>query len=235
MADPPAWLAELRSTQPTDRTRVGIGLCVTDATIPLTHAGLVHWEPGEEPYVLHLAFHAIVRDEPIGKLALDLFWSELPLDDDGAAAVAGYCRRIGKRPPFVRYGIAYEGGTLAEDGTAVLGGSAVGLTCATYVLALLRSFNHDIIVLDTWPPRADDDPWHAHILKMLIGFHCKNKDVLSPEHIVAVSRERGCARYRPEEVAAAAGVQWPSPFDVAEPRGRDARAALVARAKATGT
>jgi len=182
--------------------------------------------------MLHLAFHAMVREEATGEFPVEIFWSELPLDDDGAAALAGACRRIGKRMPSVRYGIVYEGGTLAEDGTAVLGGDAVGLTCATYVLALLRSFNHNLLVLDTWPPRDDDDPWHAHILKMLIGFYCKHKDVLTPDHIVAVSRERGCARYRPEEVAAAAGVAWPSPFDVVEPRGGDARAALVARAKA---
>jgi hypothetical protein len=177
-----------------------------------------------------LAFHALVKDESLEDIKFDLFWSELPLGDEGAAAIAGLCRRIAKRPASVPYGIVYEGGKLSDDGSVILNGLAIGLTCATYVLALLRSSNHDIVHFETWPPRADDSDWHGHIIKMLIGFHCRHPDLLTMDHILAVSREHGCARFRPEEVASAAQAQWPVLFNVAEPRGREARAFLVARA-----
>lgn len=232
MAERPEWL-EGPTARDADRTRVGVAICVTDAEIPLVHAGVLHWEPNEAPYVLHLAFHARVANSQLPDGELKFFWSELPLGDEAAAAVAGFCRRVAKRRPPIKYGIVYEGGKLADDGRALLGGQAVGLTCATFVLALLSTFNHELLALGSWPARPDDDDaWHGHIVSMLTQLRQRHPDDITEEHIAAVRKERGCCRYRPEEVAAAAKASWPAAFATIDPLGQQARAFLLADAKA---
>jgi hypothetical protein len=225
----PTWLNGLETLSSTgESTVVGIAIGVTDRNVPLIHSGVLYNDPMEDPRILHLAFHAIVKDEPLPDANCLYYWVRLHIDNDRAATLAGFCRRIAKRRPRIPYGIVYEGGRLADDGTAELSGRQVGLTCATFVLAVLKHAGYDMLDLGTWPPREGDDVWHAHIVKLLIRFHCRNQDLLTADHIVAVARERGCARFRPEEVAAAcAQTQWPVTFTQVAPEGDMARTFLL--------
>lgn len=230
MAERPEWLDEPTDLG-TDRARVGVAICVTDVGRQLVHAGVLHWESNEAPQLLHLAFHAWVANDVLPDPRFKLFWSELPLGDDAAAAVAGFCRRVARRPPQIKYGIVYEGGRLAADGEAILAGRAVGLTCATFVLALLGTFNHHLLALESWPSRPEDDSWHQHIISMLMDWQQRRPGLVTDEHIDAVRRERGCRRYRPEEVAAAAKASWPADFRAVDALGQQARAFVLEDAR----
>lgn len=225
----PAWLHTLQelSTTGTD-TIVGVAICISNRDVPLVHAGVLYSEPGEAPRVLHLAFHAMVKDQALPDAVVDYHWAQLDVDKDLAISIAGYCRLVARRSPKIPYGIVYEGGSLAGDGTAKMSGHEVGLTCATFALAVLKWAGCELLDLSTWRARKEDDVWHGHIVKMLINFHCRNPNLLKPDHIVAVAQERGCARFRPEEVAAACGLPWPVSFAHAEPEGMAARAWLLA-------
>lgn len=211
MAERPEWLADPIGAA--NRTRVGVVVGVTNESVPLIHAGLLYWEPGETPRVLHLAFHVWLRDQELPNNECRYFWAELPVDEDSAATIAGHIRNVRDLSPKVPYGILYEGGRFAEDGTALLEGRTVGLTCATFVLAVLSTANYQLIDIDTWQPRSEDGAWHDYIVEMLMRYRQGREQILTVEHIDRVRRERGCVRYRPEDVAVATQLQpWPAAF-----------------------
>lgn len=224
----PAWLCDLNviSTTGSDTT-IGVAICVTNPNVPLIHAGVLYKDPGEAHRLLHLAFHALVANDTLPDARFVYYWARLPLDADRAAALSGFCRRVAKRSPPIPYGIVYEGGRLAEDGTAELSGKAVGLTCATFVLSVFKSAGLDLLNLGTWPVRKDDVVWHEHIVKMLNDVRNRHPDRISENHIMAVAQESGCARFRPEEVAAACGLRWPVSFCDVELEGMAARSFLL--------
>ena len=73
--------------------------------------------------------------------------------------------------------------------------SASGLTCATFVLAVFASEGYNLINTTEWPHRPEDEEWHKSIIDTLIYFKAE------AEHIANVLSEKGCARFRPEEVS----------------------------------
>lgn len=73
-----------------------------------------------------------------------------------------------------------------------------GLTCATFVLQILRNQSFDIIDIDSWESRAEDRQWQNDILEAL-------KPYADEAHIAALSEHMGkAARFKPEEVAGCA-------------------------------
>jgi hypothetical protein len=115
-------------------------------------------------------------------------------------------QRGGQRIP---YGLAYDGGKFRADGRMELASGELGLTCATFVLAVLAGAGLTLLDLATWDQRddkrrADDDAWHASIVAFLKK--TKTDDDITDEHIAGVESEKNCARYRPEEVAGACGL-----------------------------
>lgn len=84
--------------------------------------------------------------------------------------------------------------------------------CATFVLALFRAAVIELVDVHNWPPRDSDAQWHAKIIaimrngKLPEGISHDEMD----KHIKHLESEKGCARFRPEEVAAAASQkQYP--------------------------
>ena len=229
MTIPPWWLSELDAAPTVPFVGIVVGL--VDRSVPLLHSGIVYRDSGAAPArMLHLAFHAMVRDDALADATVQYHCSFLPIDEDRAVALAGFCRRVARRRARVPYGVVYQGGRVAEDGTVELSGQAVGLTCATYVLAVVESGLGEggaLLDLGTWRSRTDDGPWHDHIVKLLRERRVSNPDLISEEHIFTVAKEKGCARFRPEEVAAAAALPWPAPFAAVEPEGAAARTFLL--------
>ena len=121
------------------------------------------------------------------------------------------------------YGLKYAGGGFARDGTLALRGNAVGLTCATFVLAVFDYAGVLLLDVGGWPSRSEDAAWHATIVDQL----GQGRRRASPEHIAAVRAEIPCARFRPEEVAAAGALYPPTAgFDACLARSAEILVAL---------
>lgn len=109
-----------------------------------------------------------------------------------------------------------------SDGLFVEDVPGAGLTCATFILELMKNMSHDLIVADDWPVRSEDDGWRdfilGHLVKMLKG----------EDYAVQVANKT--ARYRPEEVAAAAALYKKQKLDflTVSPVGSDLRSRFIA-------
>src|SRR5690606_9266462 len=98
------------------------------------------------------------------------------------------------------------------------------LTCATFVLALCARVGIRLLKAEEWPARPQED---AAAFEQLIRW-LKPRD---PVHAAEVEKEKGCVRFRPEEVAASATHKPPpSPFEHAERIGREIMAELASSA-----
>lgn len=111
--------------------------------------------------------------------------------------VSTKCKRIrnylDKIP--IPYALLYCQTSFNNDGMLVLGENEHGLTCATFVLAVFNSCGIKLIDIENWPFRDDDNIWHEKIIKYL-----NSSKSVSQKHKEYVAKEKGCARFRPEEV-----------------------------------
>jgi hypothetical protein len=116
--------------------------------------------------------------------------------------VSEMCRRVLDRNELyaIRFGFRFDSTRFNDDGEYVLGENEVGLTCATFVLALFRSAGVELLRVREWPTRPDDEVRHNELID---SFASDRGDI---EHINALQREVGVVRFRPEEVAAASAV-----------------------------
>ena len=95
-------------------------------------------------------------------------------------------------------------GSLAFD---IAAGVGAGLTCATYILAVLDSIGLALLDEQTWSARPDDAAWQERILALL-----RETPGVPLAHLQAVMNTVGIERIRPEEVAGCF-ASFPSPFN----------------------
>jgi hypothetical protein len=162
------------------------------------HVGVVHRREGDAPKLLHLAWHHDLRDEVFGN---DYFSATPDLPEAIQRFLAGLCRRVAARyrDSGLPYGLRYDGrGFEVATGEVALDGAGGGLTCATFVLALFASYGVHLLDVKNWSSRSEDREWQEKILRALARTNALRA------HIEAVRNDLGCARFRPEEVVAAA-------------------------------
>lgn len=75
-------------------------------------------------------------------------------------------------------------------------------SCATFVLAIFQSLQLPLVDLRSWPTRPEDVPWQEKIVAYLRS----SSNPATQAHAERVAQDIGCARLRPEEVAAAASA-----------------------------
>jgi hypothetical protein len=192
------------------------------------HIGILYLENDNgDQAVLHLAFHCVLRldrlkQETLWKTAV---WAAPPVDAETAEAVAALCRLVYRTN--AKDGLPYAFNYIEAEfdigtGHMTLGPNTVGLTCATFVLALLNSYKIRLLRQSEWKPRKDDVYWQRSIVKWL-----KKSPKATPDHVKAVAAEVGCARFRPPEIVAAAGsTNIPVGFDDAIRKGNEVQAIL---------
>lgn len=88
--------------------------------------------------------------------------------------------------------------TRDEDTGRLLIDGASGLTCATFVLAILEVASIRLADLSTWAGREGDDVWKAWVVGQL------EESGGPAEHVAAVRADKDHVRVRPEDVAGAA-------------------------------
>lgn len=211
------------------------------------HLGLRRSSRSGEP-VIHLAWHRRLRDEPLTRLLRNddaLFPSAviaLGLDSDLDLALQALSLRVRDRHAGRHSGLAYGFDDRFPPFDASTGAPTDpegAFTCATFVLALLRSVGVDLVDPDRWrPPTEEDLEWQRSIGDRLIAFveraiHGEIYDASDTADGMRsrVERALGSRRYRPPDVAGAATLgasKWPAAAQEADPRAEELVALLSA-------
>lgn len=186
-----------------------VGLAIQPVEGGNLHSGLLYRLAGREPRILHLAFHHRLEDD----VAAEPFrWSQLGLDEDNKIVLAVLLSRIAAADQPISYGFDARGICFdPTSGNILPSPPGKGLTCATFIVAVLQTYGHILIDSASWPERDEDKNWQEWILRIL-------ERHATAEHVEAVRQDVGAARFRPDEIVAAGNLpesDWPVAFDEA--------------------
>lgn len=194
-----------------------IALVIRTVHASQQHVGILYKDPDDataDVQLLDLQWHhALVSDRP--RFTSRYLWVVPAYEPEVAYVLAKLCSRIadeyargGRRLAFA---LRYAGERFDPGAGIFMAESGCGLTCATFVMAVFASHGVPLLRWTDWREREEDRPWQEYIVKQLRAHGAKE------EHIEAVNAQAilGCARYRPEEVAAA-GVSNELPLGFAE-------------------
>lgn len=172
------------------------GIAIAEPQPGQRHTGAYYRDDDRNVRFLHLAYHhALVDGDPSEKYGWVL---PAALDDAIVDYMSDVCALVCAERPTLPYGFG-QGCFNTNDGTFVQDGRVVGLTCATFVLALLAGYGIRLVDLETWPQRCGDAAWQQRIVEDLA------ERPSSTQHAELIRQDIGnCVRIRPEEVAAAA-------------------------------
>ena len=182
------------------------------------HIGILYRaRAGNPPRFLHLAWHLNLRDND----NLPTKYRCALLRDVPTLlhpTIVAQCKRSAEVDTLqgLPYGFGYKPTTVhrKSDGGALVIEGASGLTCATFVLAILQVANVQLVDLSTWMDREGDDSWKEAIIAQLAAAGA------SEEHMAAVRDNKHEVRVRPEDVAGAATeVLRPVSFEPAVQKG----------------
>ncbi len=99
----------------------------------------------------------------------------------------------------IPYGFIYSGASVFNGDLKFKDQEGAGLTCATFLLAFFSELGHDLIDIESWQSREDDETWQKYILSQLSSALGEAKSKLMESDI-------GVAyRFRPEEVVGSYG------------------------------
>ncbi|MEM6960592.1 MAG: hypothetical protein AAF355_03675 [Myxococcota bacterium] len=210
----------------TDGNHVAVAICTTDGE--QQHVGLAYRTGAlNSVRVVHLAFHRRLRDDALEPDAKWMRLADLPVPSPISRSVAAFCRLVVDRHSTseIPYALKHcQTSFDKSDGKLLLGEGEVGLTCATFVLALTGGIGVRLLEMDSWPSRYDDTAWQEKIVEAL-----RSDPKASCEHVAAVESEVGnCVRYRPEEVVAGAATgDIPATFSTAAALGEQVLSLLA--------
>lgn len=163
-----------------------------------THSGILHRGKDGRLSVLHLRFHCKLENEIHDPSVYSIAVPNLTRDRQ--KFYQALCRKIVNAHPLIRFALRYGDNSFdTATGQIVLAKDGLGLNCATFVLAIFRSYGFDLVDFSTWQYRAQDAVWHRELVTMVRA----QTDCDGPNHATLIASEIGCARVRPEEVAGA--------------------------------
>lgn len=168
------------------------------------HVGIIFLDDDGHPHLLHLASHYSLQcDDQIDGHA----WVFPAIAPELLPSVAAMCARVVKRNAAgIPYGFRYDATRFTTDGQLTLGTAERGLTCATFVLAVLRSAGVELLARTEWPKRADDQVRFTRIHRSLTRLGADDA------HLDAIEAEIDSVRFRPMEVAGASSEPPPCSF-----------------------
>ncbi|HEY7089649.1 MAG TPA: hypothetical protein VH518_16240, partial [Tepidisphaeraceae bacterium] len=126
------------------------------------HLGLLYRVRAGVPiHIAHLCWHHRLVNVPADPTKI-LFWISLDLDQDQAEQVAAQCREVGRAGVgrfFPYANSSPRGFFLNERLEFIYGAGSLGLTCASFVLAVFNFVGIDLVNYDSWPIRPGDEQW----------------------------------------------------------------------------
>lgn len=175
------------------------------------HTGFVVQSDDRKLWLFDLAWHKSVRRcELIRSYA---FPPDIFIDEYSAATITAFLALNHKRSQDeIKYSIGWNERNYfdSQSDAYIAKEHGDGLTCATFVLEVLKHHGFDMIARQTWPVTEEDKTWQEAKLMQL-----KEEDIPpSAEDFEVQSSLIGIApRYRPEQVIAAATLYDEEPLE----------------------
>lgn len=173
------------------------------------HVGiLLHLDDGEVR-LCHFAWHADLRNEPANTVAAGRYvWGNSSLDIYNKRFLASNFNHISTaNANSLPYGLDASGACLDENNTFFPIPLGKGLTCATFIVAVMRSLGYPILQEETWPVGTEaDQRWAEQVVSDLTTHKAPQA------HIDEVRKDLvNISRFRPSQVAGALGSVTTSP------------------------
>lgn len=192
------------------------------------HIGVAFLGANEQYSMMHLGWHHKFKLDVID----DTFkgcWIATIIDLPTIASkhLTAVVRGISKTFPQISYGtnfIAAKGSFQGNTYSAPEGSN--GLTCASFVLEVLRAGNIPLINESTWEKTPENERWGAQVCDALA-----ETEGVTADHVAAVRASINGLRLIPYEVSGAASLpkeQRPTTYQLVQPHAQGAEAALHA-------
>jgi hypothetical protein len=188
------------------------------------HTGIVFAAEQQPPQVLHLAFHEQCVVQPGAEVWCWVPWGHA--DEIENNLLRNYCAHLAELRPRLPYGFLFVESRLNAAYELELGPGESGLTCSTFILAVLRVLGIEMLEVGTWPSRPGDDKYRKAAIAYLTD---PRRPAEHHRHAERIAAEIDSPRISPEEVAAASTLPFPPAADFAtvEPLSRGLRMELV--------
>jgi hypothetical protein len=170
-----------------------------------THSGFLIKLDDQPTMLCHFAWHRDLRFFPPSNHYL---WADAGLDQPNREYLAAWIGNLHQNAANIPYGLDANGSCFDRDtGQFLPLPVGKGLTCATFMIAVLKSLGYPFLKEDEWQPRRDDLEFQQAIVDALA------RDGADPAHIAGVQNDVGAKRFRPEEVVGAGTIpDWPVGF-----------------------
>lgn len=189
-------------------------IAVSSSPLGGGHLGIGFHSVRNGPQVLHLEWHRRLRAHAIpAELVTCWIASPLNIPTGASKAIVALARAVATRGATINYGINFLSarGSFDPNGTYKPPKGSDGLTCATFIVELLRAGKVDLVKSENWKAHAANTDWANIVCNSLA-----NTPSVDPAHVDAVRRNINGLRMRPFEVAGAASLDsksWPAEFD----------------------
>ncbi|MDF5776544.1 hypothetical protein [Pseudomonas syringae] len=164
------------------------------------HLGIIFNEKQNKLKVMELGWHHVfyVSDIPHRRCGIAI---PVALPPNAGKSVIAVVRAVSRKKPKIPYGIdfvASKGSFLGTTYTPPKGSD--GLTCASFVLEVLRSAAVPLIQEETWTECDANREWAADVIRLLRHHGADDR------HVAAVEKNVRGLRLIPFELAAAAAL-----------------------------
>jgi hypothetical protein len=190
---------------------VGIGIQSVSSNNNEQHVGVLYRNNDNKIKLLHLAFHKLLREDDFSDQFL---WVDISLDKANKMHFATICQLIiNSNQNGIPYGLGVDDSKFGNQGQFTPAGEFAGLTCATFIMQLFHSQGFYIVDIEKWKKRKSDKKWQIQIMQR-VEKYIKDKGLTKPYTSDFINYQKrlirnGSARYKPEEVTAAAALENP--------------------------
>jgi hypothetical protein len=192
-----------------------IAIAVTHSSMRAGHIGLAFHSERNGPQLLHLAWHQRMDVDAIPVDSKTCWASSVfGIPPSASKQLAAYLRGVAARGAVINYGIDFIAakGSFSANGAYAPPAGSSGLTCASFVMEVLRGGSINLLKEATWRNELANVDWGHSVCDALEKY-------ADPEHISAVRKNVNGLRLRPFEVAGASGLSyklWPVDFDTVQ-------------------